>query len=285
MCAQAAQWSAEKVLDRLSVLEARFTPVTPWWGGGPNGCTTEFPSSSSIVGRVRWFLRTAYNTFCAKERELDNYEASRKFVDELLGSTGSASAYSFQIQIEALGSSPKFVDKSLSRVSQVPRVKLAMLGRKNQQCDSSGLGWAELKTRLPVEGNPFRLIVRRRDAVPRPRDDDVISGAVLITLAYLGVGKAASRGLGRFYPEPDAHVPQGAEGVMKGVLSGDPKAAFSAFYGAFRAACGGGDGPNDWRRSAVPLAPLAEDIVVLRHQGEVIDTLIRLGNCFMKSAW
>ncbi|MGC8970454.1 MAG: type III-B CRISPR module RAMP protein Cmr1, partial [Conexivisphaera sp.] len=147
MCAQAAQWSAEKVLDRLSVLEARFTPVTPWWGGGPNGCTTEFPSSSSIVGRVRWFLRTAYNTFCAKERELDNYEASRKFVDELLGSTGSASAYSFQI--EALGSSPKFVD-----VSQVPRVKLAKLGHKNQQCDSSRLGWAELETRLPVEGNP-----------------------------------------------------------------------------------------------------------------------------------
>ncbi|MGC8970185.1 MAG: type III-B CRISPR module RAMP protein Cmr1 [Anaerolineae bacterium] len=303
MCAQAS-WSAENVLGRLAILDATFVPVTPWWGGGPSGYTTRFPSAGSIVGRVRWFLRTVYNRFCAEPGELYNYRASMEFVDEIIGSTESASSYLFRVEErERRYEVPP-------GVREIPRVKLATLRKKGGREGTAmegdrgdvGLSWTEGHENVPVWGSSFRMIVRMRANSPKG-SGPAVAGATLLTLAYIGAGKAASRGFGRFYPDMSRRGPaQGmpsrdvrVQAIAEHIWRGEYKEAFSKYYELFKKEACVDKSPrvNDWRASAVPLAPIvgsahperADVITEVPYNGNVIQALVDLGRCFMGTTW
>jgi CRISPR type III-B/RAMP module RAMP protein Cmr1 len=280
-----ADRAAEERVRGLTVLDAEFVRVTAWWGGGPHGETLDVPTSSSIVGRVRWFIRTVYNRFCAQD--LSNYEESMAFVDGFLGSIAGASRYRFSVQPVGSGDIAGRDPGRGARngLGDVPRVKLHNLsrGRRDER-------W---EPRLNVA--PFRLTISRNPGIDG-RHDDLVAGATLLTMAYVGVGKAASRGFGRFYPMR-IHGDGVAPRIARAIRDGEPEEAFGSFYGLGRNLCGSGgprSTPNRWRDSRVPLAPRVgcdeEDCVFAVRRGDAerwdeVEALGVVGNCFMKSTW
>jgi len=280
-----AERAAEERVRGLTVLSAEFVRVTAWWGGGPHGETLDVPTPSSIVGRVRWFIRTVYNRFCA--RDLSKYEESMAFVDGFLGSIAGASRYRFSVQPVGSGGS---AGRDPGRGAQddlgdVPRVRLYNMGGERRDGKS--------EPRLNVA--PFRLTISGNPGIDG-HHDELVAGATLLTMAYVGVGKAASRGFGRFYPrriDGDGLVPR----IARAIRGGRPEEAFGLFYGLGGNLCGGGGhppAPNPWRDSHVPLAPRVdcdgEDCIFTvqrddaRHWDEV-KALDVVGNCFMKNTW
>jgi hypothetical protein len=81
-------------IKKRLVAKIKFEGVTPWWGGDHDGYTSNHIDEDEIVGRVRWFLRTVYNRFCATN--LNNYIEAEEFVSKIIGSTSSRSLYTIR---------------------------------------------------------------------------------------------------------------------------------------------------------------------------------------------
>jgi CRISPR type III-B/RAMP module RAMP protein Cmr1 len=221
-----------KLVKQRLVARIKFKGVTPWWGGDYEGKTSDRIDEDEIVGRLRWFLRTVYNRFC--NVNLNNYKDSENKVSEYLGSTECVSLYIYKAK--NYKASQNFSYKKLGRVSFVLSDKPPNIANKFEPKD--------------VE---FELEILRRGG--DNKRDEIVVGGTLITLAFLGVGRGANRGFGRFVPK-DCNISIGKE-ICEKIISGDIMGAFEYFYSKFKQTenC---NSVNNWTDSYVPLAPLLD---------------------------
>ncbi len=194
------------------VFEAEFYSVTPWWGGGPYGTVKLpedgywYPSSETIVGKTKWFAR-ALKWTCSQNQSLNHRVLERdiralfgysKGNDELSGSS------MFQLSIAPDSkSSPNALYRQLK---EVPRVKLGLIGRGFLRYYDS-----------PIDGVRFKAEVR---VVPEKLGGSPIgvqrfTAAMMLTLAYAGIGRAANRGFGRFYPDANTIKLIGSDEIIE----------------------------------------------------------------------
>lgn len=227
----------ENLYRKHLVARITFRGVTPWWGGDYEGCTSRWIDEDEIAGRLRWFLRTVYNRFCANN--LNNYSESEEQISQILGSTSGRSLYSFKVRDVKWKENDSY--RELERVN-----KLVARGKnKDPDCYSP----------INVEGFTLEILRASEDG----KYDEVVVGGLLITLAFLGVGKGVTRGFGRFVPESCINI---SSELCEPVKNGKVKEAFEAFYSLFKASFKGitdCSKTNSWLNSAVPLAPLTED--------------------------
>ena len=230
---QVLKREVEDLYHKRLVARITFRGVTPWWGGDYEGHTSRWVDEDEIAGRLRWFLRAVYNRFCANN--LDNYSESEERISQILGSTSGRSIYSFKVSGVEYRQNLRY--GNLDRVSKlVARGE----GRNNPSY-------------YPLDISRFTLEVLR--FTDDAKYDKIVVDGLLITLAYLGVGKGVTRGFGRFVPEK-------CEGfnseLCKYVMEGKVREAFEFFYSSFQKITGC-NRKNSWTESAVPLAPLTGD--------------------------
>jgi len=213
------------------IAEITFTSITPWWGGDAERYTRDLPTPDTIVGKTRWFLRTVYNTFCASN--LDSYEESFEFINNFLGSNSKASLFTIE-------------------VSQTEK-------KSTMKSDKKGKSPTFIKDNFIVKIYQTFAYSENDDMA---KFKDIFIGGLLITLAYVGIGKGANRGYGRFYPVEIAYDGGSKESPVKKIAEkiqgGSIREAFGAYYVLFKNnlkdKCNKDKG-NDWRNSSVPLAP------------------------------
>jgi CRISPR type III-B/RAMP module RAMP protein Cmr1 len=220
-----------KLIEQRLVAKIMFKGTTPWWGGDYEGNTSDHVDEDEIIGRVRWFLRTVYNRFCATN--LNSYVEAEEFVSRLFGSTSSRSLYTIKTS-NTKPTASDYID--LPRIEDLPRIKLATQGKKMKKL-----------LLLNIQNLTVEIYRNRMTAF-----DEIIVAAVILTLVFLGVGRGANRGFGRFIPY---NCPKIANSICNKVLQGDVIGAFNEFYNSFRRATNC-NRMNSWDKSAVPLAPL-----------------------------
>ncbi|MGC9113026.1 type III-B CRISPR module RAMP protein Cmr1 [Acidilobus sp.] len=246
---------------RRLVARLRLTPTTPWWGGDYSVKTSQNVDEDEINGRLRWFLRTVYNRFCA--RDLSDYSEAERFVGSFLGSTGSASKYVFRANTLGPG------EGLLGQLRRLPRVRLTMRSRGN-------LGLSE-EDLLPLNLRGLELSIYRTRADEDPKYDDLVVGGSLITLAFLGVGRGANRGFGRFTPsECPAAGSQFIRELCTYIRDSKVTESFRLYYDKFKEVTGCGS-VNSWEKSAVPLAPLVD--------GKGPDVIRAIPNCTARDSY
>lgn len=240
---EALEREVEGLYSKHLVARITFRGVTPWWGGDFEGCTSRWVDEDEIAGRLRWFLRTVYNRFCAND--LNNYGESEERISQILGSTSGRSLYSFKVSDVNWKEDDSY--RELERVS-----KLVARGKdKDPKCY------------YPIKVEKFTLEVLRTGE--DGKYDKVVVGGLLITLAFLGVGRGVTRGFGRFVPESCSNMERCDDILSKLfelIKNGKVKEAFETFYSLFKASFKGitdCSRTNSWTNSAVPLAPLTED--------------------------
>ena len=223
----------EGLYRKRLVARITFRGVTPWWGGDYEGRTSRWVDEDEIAGRLRWFLRTVYNRFCGNN--LNSYSESERWVSQVLGSTSGRSIYSFKVSNVEYRQNLRY--GSLDRVSK-------LVARGEGRNDPNY---------YPLDISRFTLEVLR--FTDDAKYDRIIVDGLLITLAYLGVGKGVTRGFGRFVPEGCGNV---TSELCEHVVKGEVKEAFKSFYSSFKGITGCNK-TNSWTGSAVPLAPLTDD--------------------------
>ncbi|TRM73154.1 hypothetical protein DJ523_08030, partial [Sulfolobus sp. E5] len=155
------------------------------------------------------------------------------------------------------------------------RVKLVLMGKDDKQ------------DYLPLDEMHFMLEILRTSN--NTSYDELIVGGTLITLAYIGIGKGANRGFGRFLPL-NCNL-QVADNICKSIISGDIQQAFRTFYNNFNKNVKTNK-VNKWENSAVPLAPLVDksnneavDVITNTqcNKSDVIIALKIIQDAFLKS--
>lgn len=216
-------------INKMTVLQLEFNNITPWWGGDYQGYTSDCVDEDEIVGRLRWFLTTVYNRFCIGNKDS---------ISEYLGSTSGVSKYLFKVT----DCKPEcnICYKSLERVSFITKGKK---GNPNS--------YAPKDMR-------FRLQIIKRGTVNK---DYIVAGGTLLTLAYIGIGRGANRGFGRFYPvNCNGMMSKDVRSICDKIIKGDIEGAFKEFYDKFKQLeCKGQNSPASWKDSELPLAPRVAD--------------------------
>ena len=246
--------------QRRLVAKIVFKGTTPWWGGDYEGNTSDHVDEDEIIGRVRWFLRTVYNRFCATN--LNSYVEAEEFVSKLLGSTSSRSLYT----IRTTNTRPVPND-----CGYLPRIRLATQGKGNT------------KNLLPMDIQNLTVEIYRNGS---STFDEIIVGALILTLVFLGIGKGANRGFGRFVPNTCSEI---ANSICNKILQGNVRGAFDEFYNIFRRVTNC-NRMNSWTQSAVPLAPLTQQnytdsIRIISCNKDVCNQLEAIQNAVMKVAF
>jgi CRISPR type III-B/RAMP module RAMP protein Cmr1 len=220
----------DKLVNQRLIASITFKGITPWWGGDYNGFTSNYVDEDEIVGRLRWFLRTVYDRFCINN--LSDYMEAERRVSEYLGSTNNKSIYTFKV---------RNVKVSNGNYSHLQRVSFILRGKPRDQQNRF----------LPKNVDIFVIDIYRRKV---SNYDKIIIDGLLITLAFLGIGKGANRCFGRFIPI-NCHNLQNT--VCNNIIKGDIIGAFNNFYEEFKniEKC---NKINKWIESAVPLAPLTQ---------------------------
>jgi CRISPR-associated RAMP protein, Cmr1 family len=217
-------------IKKRLVAKIEFKGVTPWWGGDHDGYTSNHIDEDEIVGRVKWFLRTVCNRYCVND--LNSYKEAEDKVSSYLGCTNNKSIYSFKVSNTIMRENTSY--SHINRVSFLLRDKEPNVKEKF----------------IPKDVTSFTLeIFRDRH---HNKFDEIIVGAVLITLAFLGIGKGANRGFGRFIP---INLDGLNTSIYSKIIQGDIRGAFKEFYDKFKRVenC---TKQNSWTDSCVPLAPL-----------------------------
>ena len=266
------------------IFEGEFESVTYYWGGDYEGKTYEEKngkivytrvSENEIVGKLRWFLRTVLGRFVANN--LESYEE----VEECLYFLGTTinqalkSDYVFRVEITDPG-------KKVDNVKDLERVKMSLMRRKEDQY-------------LPIDDVKFRLKVYKLketskvgNCVPSDKRDFLVIGGVLLTLAYLGIGKAANRGFGRFYPYKVVAGDKKVDELKDKIIKGDVVDAFRLYYNTLRFDESKG---KNWRQSKIPLAPLTSvpvengGIYVLDKKVDKHKSMSCCNKVVLKSTW
>jgi|GEM_PF-1212046 len=250
-----------KLIGQRLVARIMFKGSTPWWGGDYEGSTSDHVDEDEIIGRVRWFLRTVNNRFCATN--LNNYIESEEFVSKLLGSTSLRSLYA----IRTTNTRP-----ASNNCINLPRIRLATQGIRNT------------KNLLPVNIQNLTVEIYRNGS---STFDEIIVGALILTLVFLGIGRGANRGFGRFVPNT---CPKIVNSICNKILQGDVRGAFDEFYNVFRRVTNCNNKVNSWTQSAVPLAPLTQpnytdSIMIIPCKADVCKQLNVIQNAVMKVAF
>ncbi len=216
----------QQLINSKLVATIYLKGISPWWGGDYESKTSDHVDEHQIAGKLRWFLKTVYNRFCASD--LTSYEEAEAFVSRFLGSTEGTSNYSFKVKDEKFSQSGVYFGLN--------RYKFVSLNKKDKN------------NYLPRDVVKMKLEIYRHN---NTQYDKIIVEATLITLAYLGIGRGANRGFGRFVPE-NCNVKTG-NSVCQKILYGDVLGAFNEFYSDFNK-LNGCQKNNSWENSYVPVA-------------------------------
>jgi len=184
--------------------EGKFHSVTPWWGGGPYGTVKDeknniwYPSAETINGKTKWFAR--HLLWTCKDGEFNHVELEKR-VEELFGYVGKTSPKTSTLRL-IVSASKKNTSKPSqdSSYEKLPRVKFVHTGVKwdyLEEYDDPVDGLTiNVKIFAPAEG-------LSGDSGSSINSAKKLAAAIMLTLAYAGIGRAANRGFGRFYPNLD----------------------------------------------------------------------------------
>ncbi|AWR98116.1 type III-B CRISPR module RAMP protein Cmr1 [Acidianus sulfidivorans JP7] len=282
----------KKLLDKYKVFEGNFESITYYWGGDYEGKTYREMidkiicrvSESEIVGKLRWFLRTVFARFNAND--LNSYEE----VDDMINFLGytkdkkaEKSHYIFRVSnvtCEKLGEKEENQNVTDNELSDKEK-RLFDPNNKN------ALGRAKLMLRnksekyYPVKNVRFKLEILRR--VSDNKYDFLVVGGTLLTLAYIGIGKAATRGYGRFYPD---NVPSDStyKDLIDKITKGEVKEAFKIYYDTLKEQKKLNK-DNDWKKSKIPLAPLDNEIIQVLCKGNLDSVLSIIDRAVQKVSY
>jgi len=241
------------LVDKYKIFEGEFKSVTYYWGGDYEEKTYRSVkggniicrvSENEIIGRLRWFLRTVYARFSVNEEHLKDYgkaDSLLKFLGVSNPKESIKSSYLFRVEdvkCEKIGEE----DKKKFDANMPSRVKLVLLKYKDK---------SEAEYHYPLARVTFSLKIFN---TANENKDFLVVGGTILSLAYLGIGKATSRGFGRFYPTrwESGSIKDELSKLISQVKNGEVENAFSYFYSnsGFNL-----NSYNEWTKSAIPLAP------------------------------
>ncbi|WP_225905741.1 RAMP superfamily CRISPR-associated protein [Stygiolobus caldivivus] len=212
--------------DRREVIS--FINVTPWWGGNEFGYTFDddgnvtYPTANGIVGKTRWFMRN----IIAQALSRDNFsEVDERYLKEL-GTLNNKSKITVRVIKERGDVEPHYFTKEEAACAFKRSLKLdkSICHNKDTLCNLGSLS--------PIDEYLMYFCVPRFNLVhlgqngpefyyynqpARPRSirikvEVINNGAskeffeffkmsLIFTMKYMGIGRAATRGFGRFVPE------------------------------------------------------------------------------------
>jgi len=184
--------------------DGEFHSVTPWWGGGPYGTVMDeknniwYPSAETINGKTKWFVR--HLLWTCEDGEFNHVELEKR-VEELFGYVGKTSPKTSTLRLVVNAS-----EKNTSRPSPdtryrgLPRVKLGHMGNKWHYLEEYDYPVDGLTINVKIFAPAEELFGDSGSSINSAKK---LAAAIMLTLAYAGIGKAANRGFGRFYPNID----------------------------------------------------------------------------------
>ncbi|QXJ31902.1 type III-B CRISPR module RAMP protein Cmr1 [Saccharolobus shibatae] len=227
----------EEVVDKLIKDKSEvisFINTTPWWGGNEFGYTFDdegnvtYPTANEIVGKTRWFMRNiieqalGYNSSSDIDeffeidknylKELGTLNNKSKIAVRVIKEKGDAEPYyfmkkeatfAFERSLEINDSSCYDKDKlcglnSLPPIDEylmyfcVPRFKLVHLGQNDPMFYYYNQSARPRSIRIKVE------IINNGAS---KEFFEFFKMSLIFTMKYMGIGRAATRGFGRFAPE------------------------------------------------------------------------------------
>ncbi len=211
-----------------------FVNVTPWWGGGPYGRIKTlpdevwYPSPETVVGKAKWFTRHLYY-LCLNSSDVKfDHSVLEEKVKDLFGYSNGGSARSslFRVLVDP-ETQPKddtFVKKYYEE-NKLMRVSLGLMGRKYLENLDLPINGVNFSISIDVLATAFKGSV---DVAKR------LVAALMLTLAYAGIGRAANRGFGRFYPVKYSNE---FRSLAKAINNGHPIDAFKTGLGMIFEKC------------------------------------------------
>lgn len=205
--------------------DGEFHSVTPWWGGGPYGTVKDeknniwYPSAETINGKTKWFAR--HLLWTCEDGEFNHVELEKR-VEELFGYVGKTSPKTSTLRLVVNAS-----EKNTSRPSQdprykeLPRVKLGHMGNKWHYLEEYDYPVDGLTINVKIFAPAEELFGDSGSSINSAKK---LAAAIMLTLAYAGIGKAANRGFGRFYPNIDQlnqNSDQDLAQIAKLIVSGE----------------------------------------------------------------
>jgi CRISPR type III-B/RAMP module RAMP protein Cmr1 len=130
---------SEKVIQEIGTLELQTITHALIGGYNTNSRSEElgideFPRPTSVRGAIRWWLRTLLAGACWSAGEKQIEEKVREKTRELMGSSGESSKVAVRLEY---GTRPDVVPAK-NQLSEVPRLKLLLLGRQRLYCYKPG---------------------------------------------------------------------------------------------------------------------------------------------------
>jgi len=203
--------------------EGKFHSVTPWWGGGPYGTVMDeknniwYPSAETINGKTKWFAR--HLLWTCEDGEFNHVELGKR-VEELFGYVGKTSPKTSTLRL-IVNASKKNTSKPSpdSSYEKLPRVKFVHTGVKWDYLKDDPVDGLTINVKIfaPAEG-------LSGDSGSSINSAKKLAAAIMLTLAYAGIGRAANRGFGRFYSNIDQlnqNSDQDLAQIAKLIVSGE----------------------------------------------------------------
>ncbi|MGC8569587.1 MAG: hypothetical protein ACP5LW_06260 [Nitrososphaeria archaeon] len=256
------------------VFEGTFESVTPWWGGGPYGTVMNtdgkvwYPTAETIVGKTKWFTRQLMY-FCKGfnlSGSFDHLELE-KYVKDLFGYDGMnpTDPSIFRVIVEPLASNVALDDSVANALKSIMRVNLEL----------SNYGFLSVRD-LPVMDMKFNI---RIEAPPdillgKPKGAKKLAAAMMLTLAYAGIGRASNRGFGRFYPTSILSDDETLSEIFSAIKAGDCLTAFRTGLDYIFGGCG--NALNNF---------LNDRIDVISCTKSLIDLMRCIGDAFMTKSY
>jgi CRISPR type III-B/RAMP module RAMP protein Cmr1 len=205
--------------------DGEFHSVTPWWGGGPYGtvkdekCNIWYPSAETINGKTKWFVR--HLLWTCEDGEFNHVELEKR-VEELFGYVGKKSPKTSTLRLVVNASEKNKSRPSLdTRYEGVPRVELGHMGNKWDYLEEYDYPVDGLTINVKIFAPAKELFGDSGSSINSAKK---LAAAIMLTLAYAGIGKAANRGFGRFYPNIDQlnqNSDQDLAQIAKLIVSGE----------------------------------------------------------------
>jgi len=194
---------AQAIANSSLLARIALTNTTPTRIGGYNARPyskeldlTEGLRTSEVKGIWRWWLRaTMAGALWDLGRE-PNKTTIKKMVNEILGSTASASKFT-------LTSSYAYsAAKELDDLTRIPRMRLILMKRQDESQDEFNIRSIEEKSLCPPGFLKANLSLNERADKPLdPTTRRIALGTLLLALLLHGIGAISRRGLGHFQLE------------------------------------------------------------------------------------
>lgn len=212
----------ELINDRRVVIS--FINVTPWWGGNEFGYTFDdegnvtYPTANGIVGKTRWFMRNVLAQALGEDfsgidekyfKDLGTLNNKSRITVRVIKERGDVEPYYFTKKEAACAfkkyleekdycNKDKLFSSSLSPIDEylmyfcVPRFKLAHLGQNDPMFYYHN---------QPAKPRSIRIKVEIINNGASKEFFEFFKTSLIFTMKYMGIGRVATRGFGRFIPE------------------------------------------------------------------------------------